>query len=317
MIPLNSLLMPAILILVPLATGILARYFQLFESFFDILYKIVIILILPALVFGSVAVNPELRYIGILSFGEISILALICIGVTSLVSLGGSYWFGMSREKSTEILLNGAFMNYTFLGLAVVQSTIGTGALAYASIFAVTVGIIHLTIGMGLTRISAGEEVRAPEVLYDILSFPAVFALIVALLFVGFEVGIPYWDFAQGLMDDYANVASFVMVLATAYKMEIGPIKKYLTSLSIVGMIRLVLGPLVTYAAIKQLGFSGVIARVALLLSAMPPGIFNLILADRFDLDRESYSIEIFYLTLISLFVVVPLILLFVFPVIP
>lgn len=310
--PLESMLGPAVLILLPLAVGILARYFHLFEPFFEILYKLVVIIILPALVFGSVAV---VRPIGILSLSGVTILALICIAVTSLTVLACFSLIDVDMEKKTEIFMNATFMNYTFLGLAVVHSIIGTRALAYASLYAVTVGIIHLTIGMGATKISTKEEIDPLEVVYDILTFPAMFALIVALLFVFFETGLPIGgSIAESLMDEYANFASFLMVLATAYKMEIGSLKKHLSSVFSVGVLRLILGPLVTFFAIEQLGIDWNMGRVALLLSAMPPGIFNVILAERFDLDKEAYSTEVFYLTIVSLFVVIPFLLHFLFP---
>lgn len=306
MVAYTSLIRPAVLILVPLAIGISARYFNFLETAFDFTYKLVVLLILPILVFGAVAVE---RPPGILSFGAIPAIAIIGLGVTSVVAVAVSRIANLSKEKSTEIFINASFMNYTFLGLAVVQSIVGTDGVARASVFAVTVGVIHLTIGIALTKSSAGKNVSASEILHDILSFPAVFALIVALLFVGFEAGTPYWEMARAGMSKYANVASFIMVLVAGYKMRIPRLKKFLSPVLSVGFIRLLIGPLVTFAAIEILGISRNISQVLLLMSVMPPGTFNIILAERFDLDLEAYGSIIFYLTLVSLFVAVPLVL--------
>jgi len=265
------------------------------------------------LVFGAIAIE---RPAGILSMGGISSLAIICLGVTSAAAAIWTHFAGMGREKGTEILLNSVFMNYTFVGLAVVQSVLGSVGLSYASIYAVTVGIIHLSIGMVLTRTSAGKKVKPIEILHDILTFPAAFALIVAMLFVFFNAGIPYWSAARAGMDHFANIASFLMVLAAGYKMRVGHFKEHLSSIFSVGTIRLLIGPLVTFGTIKIFGIDPTwnIAQVALLLSVMPPGIFNVILAERFDLDREAYGSTVFYLTVLSLFVAVPLLLHFTFP---
>lgn len=313
MISFSSLIRPAILVLVPLSIGILARYFNFLESVFDALYKIVVIIILPVLVFGAIAIE---RPAGILSMGGISSLAIIGLGVTSVAAAIGTHLAGMGREKSTEILLNSVFMNYTFLGLAVVQSVLGPVELSFASIYAVTVGIIHLTLGLVLTKTSTGKKVKPIEILHDILTFPAAFALIVAMLFVFFGAGIPYWTAAEAGMDQFANIASFLMVLAVGYKMKVGHFKEHLSSIFSVGFIRLFIGPLATFGMIKIFGIDLTwnIAQVALLLSAMPPGIFNVILAERFNLDREAYGSEVFYLTVLSLFVVVPLLLHFTLP---
>ncbi len=315
MLPITSMIKPALLILVPLTLGVTCKKFNLFEPILEKLYQIVVIIILPALVFGAVAVQ---RPPGILSFGPISALALIGIGVTSIVAVIGAYLLGLDREKSTEIFINAAFMNYTFLGLAVVQSVLGAGALGKASIYAVTVGVIHLTIGLVLTKISAGKEVGAKEIITDILSFPAAFALIVAILFVVFEAGVPFWNLARSGYDNYANLASFLMVLATGYKMEIGSFRKHLSTILGVGSIRLVLAPIVTLVAITVFKITetvgNITSEVALILSIMPPGVFNIILAERFDLDIESYGSTVFYLTIISLFVGMPILIYYMFP---
>lgn len=306
MLPFSSLIQPALLIIVPLTLGLLIQYFGILEGLFEKLYKLVVVLVLPALVFGAIAVE---RPPGILSFGSISSLALIGLGATSLAGMAGTYIVGLGREKSTEIFINGVFMNYTFLGLAVVQSILGSTALGKASIYAVTVGIIHLTVGMVLTRTSAGKDVKVTQIIYDILTFPAAFLLIVALLFVIFRVPVPYEGLAEAGYDNYANLASFLMVLATGYKMKIGGFRKYFSTMIGVGFLRLFICPFATWMAIQFFRIEGSVAQIALLLSVMPPGVFNIILAERFNLDIESYSSTVFYLTLISLLVAVPLLL--------
>lgn len=311
MLSLTLIIKPALLILVPLTIGVLCKNFGLFETLFEKLYRVVVIAILPALVFGAVAVK---RPPGILSFGSISTLALITVGVTSIVTVIGTSVIELDREKSTEVFINAVFMNYTFLGLAVVQTVLGSTALGKASIYAVTIGVIHLSVGLVLTKSSAGEEVNAREIITDILSFPAAFALIVAVLFVVFEAGVPYWSLARAGYDNYANLASFLMVLATGYKMNIGSFRKHLSTILGVGSIRLVLAPLVTWTIVTFFRVSETVGNVALILSIMPPGVFNIILAERFGLDIESYGSTVFYLTIFSLFIGMPLLIYFMFP---
>lgn len=314
MLPLTSMVKPALLILAPLTIGVACKKFGLFKSVFEKLYRLVIVAIFPALVFGAVAVKGTSR---ILSFGNISAIALIGVSITAVIAVIGTYLTGLDREKSTEVFLNAAFMNYTFLGLAVVQSVLGSGALGQASIYAVAVGVIHLSVGLVLTKSSTGEETNAKEVITDVLSFPATIALIAALLFVFFEAGVPFEQMARAGYNNFANLASFLMVLATGYKMEIGSFRKYLPTIIGVGSIRLVVGPLVTWGTIIVLGvmkFAETVGHVALIMSIMPPGVFNIILAERFDLDVESYGSTVFYLTVISLFVGMPVLISLLFP---
>lgn len=300
---------PALMILVPLTVGIVCKNYGLFDKFFEKLYRAVVLIILPALVFGAIAIDSPP---GLILGSSITVLALVTVGVTALITVAGTHFKGLGRAKSTEIFLNATFMNYTFLGLAVVQSVLGQEAsvLGYASIYAVSLGVIHLPIGLVMTKSSAGKSTSVLEIIEEVLSFPAVLALIVALLFQVFPVLPPFHAEAQMFYNEFANVASFLMVLATGYQMELGSFKRHFNKILSVGILRLIIAPLITWGMILALGLwnDGVeIAQVALILSIMPPGVFNVILAERFDLDVNSYGSTVFYLTIISLFVAMPI----------
>ncbi len=299
----TSLVRPALLVLVPLGIGIIARRLKLLRPAFRIIYLLVLWAVLPALVFGVVAIE---RPLGISTLSGAAILACVGLGATAALSTVTTHSIKMSREKSIAVFLNASFMNYTFLGLAVVYTVMGMEGLGAASIYAVVMGVIHLTVGVALAAGGSKRITNVRTVTLSILTFPAAFALIVALLFVGFDAAIPHWEQARTAVDAFVDPAVILMLLAAGYQMPLVDPRKYLSSLATVGAIRLVACPLVTYAAILLLGFTGEVAHSALLLSCMPPGVFNVILAERFGLDLKLYGASVFYLTVISLFVVVP-----------
>jgi len=266
--------------------------------------------VLPALVFSSIAIQrPDQMY----TLGTPAALALIGLGGTAILSAAITRAGKMDRERSVAIFLNASFMNYTFLGLAVVYTVVGilpgaTGisGVGVASIYAVAMGVVHLTVGVALAAGGLKKRISIRKVTLSILTFPAAFALIVALIFVSFDVTFPIWT--QSWVDKFANPAVVLMLLAAGYKMPLVDPRKYLSPLVTVGAIRLIACPIVTLGAIKLLGVSGTVAHSALILSCMPPGIFNLILAQRFGLDLRMYGALVFYLTLVSLFVAVPMV---------
>lgn len=310
MLSYTSYLRPLLLVLAPLGIGILARETKKLDSIFKGIYALVLWVILPALIFGSVAIQrPDQMY----DLGGPVALALIGLGSTAALSTIFTRITQADKKRSIAVFLNASFMNYTFLGLAVVYTIVGVipgvtgvGGLGIASIYAVAMGVIHLTVGVALAASGTKEGTNLRSIILSILTFPAAFALIVALIFVGFNVG---WSIElQSWVDKFANPAVFLMLLAAGYHMPIVDPRKYLPTISMVGFIRLLVCPLVTYGAIVLFGFGRTVGSAALLLAAMPPGVFNIILAEKFDLDLELYSAAIFYPTLISLFVSVPII---------
>lgn len=299
-----SLVRPALLVLAPLGIGIAARRLKLLKPAFRIVYLLVLWAVLPALVFGVIAIE---RPFGIFTLSSAAILACIGLGATSALSVMITHLVGMNREKSIAVFLNASFMNYTFLGLAVVYAVIGIKGLAAASIYAVAMGVIHLTVGVALAAGGSKRRIKVRTVILSILTFPAAFALIVAFLFVGFDAAIPHWEQAQEAVSTFVTPAVILMTLTAGYQMPLVDPRKYLSSIVTVGTIRLAICPLVTYMAMILLGFTEEVGHSALLLSCMPPGIFNIILAERFGLDLKLYGASIFYLTVVSLFIVIPL----------
>ncbi|MBS3815339.1 MAG: AEC family transporter [Hadesarchaea archaeon] len=317
MLTLTSYLRPALLVLVPLIVGVVARRLGKLEKIFKGIYALVLWIILPVLVFGSVAIQrPDQMY----SLGSPVALALIGLGAIAVLSAVLTRLMKFDKEKSVSVFLNASFMNYTFLGLAVVYTIVGilpgeaTGVsgLGIASIYAVAMGVIHLTIGLALAASSSKSKIDLRSITLSILTFPAAFALIVAMLFVGFDMGFPI--VVQSWVDQFADVSVFIMLLVAGYHMPIVDPRKYLPTITLVGFLRLLVCPLVTYGAIVLFNVGEVIATTTLLLSAMPPGVFNIILAKKYDLDQELYGATIFYLTIISLFVSVPIIVHFFVP---
>lgn len=303
----RPLIRPILLVLIPLMIGILVReyakgYYKV-NLLFKGVYAFVLWIILPALVFGSVAIRrPDAIY----AFGSPAALALIGLSATSAIAAILTYIMRTGKEKSIAILLNASFMNYTFLGLAIVYVVTGIQGVGVASIYAVTMGILHLTLGVMLSASSSESKPSFKLILLGIITFPAAFALIVALLFIGFDVGWPIQ--IQAWVDTFADLSVPIMLLAAGYHIPLVNPRRYLSTISLVGIIRLLICPLVTYGAIIILGVGETIAGATLLLSAMPPGVYNIILAENFNLNKELYGSIVFYLTLISLFISVPII---------
>jgi hypothetical protein len=261
--------------------------------------------VLPLVVFISIA-RYSLREI--LGFGNALLLAFVGLCVCFVSSVVISYIAGDDRKTTVAVTLNSSFMNVTYLGLPVVYALLGGGGLGPASLYAMGIGIPHLVFGIMLVSSAANKRVTPGYLIENVVTFPAAFALIVALLFVGF--GAPLPDVVRDFFDaNLAKIFFALMLLVVGYQMVIIKPHKYAGLLTTVGAIRFLICPLVTYAGILALGLkmSDLTPMPALIQAAMPPAIFNMILAYNYKLDRELYGALIFYLTLISLFVVLPL----------
>jgi len=267
---------------------------------------------LPVVVFVSIA-----RYSldQILSFGNAAILASASLGVCFVLAVVLSTLMRHDRKTTIAVALNSAFMNVTYLGLPLVYAMVGVSGLGPASLYAIVIGIPNLALGVALASAAAKRRVSARFVIENVMIFPATIALITAMLFVGFEAHLP--DVIQETFDIHLAKPFFALMLVfVGYQMPIVDPRKYASKLATVGAIRFLVGPLLTYALIVALDLSiaaDLSPKPSLIQAIMPPAVFNIFLAYNFKLDLELYGAMVFYLTLISLFVVLPITILLVF----
>lgn len=316
---LESYLTPAIYALVFIIAGIVVRHIRKLEPFakpgFRVLNVAALWVMLPTVVFVSIA---SCTWSEILKFDNVVILALASLGACFGVAVVLSTVMRYDRKTTIAVALNSGFMNVTYLGIPLIYAIVGITGLGPASLYAVAIGVPHLALGVMYALAARKRHLNARVILENVLVFPATIALITALLFVGFNAYLP--SVIQDTFYVYLAKPFFaLMLLLVGYQMPIVNPRKYASKLVSVGAMRFLVSPLVTYALIMLLGLTiigptaDLPARVSLILSIMPPAVFNIFLAYNFKLDLKLYGAMVFYLTIVSLFVVLPIMIFLVF----
>jgi len=302
---LESYLVTAAISLALVSIGISAQSFEISKPIFYVINKLVLWVMLPAVVFISIAWQGLDQIRGL---APVVALAFVGFGVCFFLAIAASSMMHVGKKMGAAVAMNSAFMNVTYLGLPVVYAILGTPeAMAAASIYAMIIGVLHLTLGVAFVTSSTGKKAGARSISYGVLTFPAAFVLIIALLFVGLR-GMPPTAIRTSL-DFIAKPSFALMLLLVGYQMPLVNPRKYAPALTVTGIIRLLICPLITYACIILFGLSvtGSISRTALIMAAMPPAVFNVYLAHNFKLDLKLYGTIVLYLTFISLFLALPL----------
>jgi predicted permease len=280
----------------------IARRVKLSRPVFEVINTVVVWAMLPALIFSSIT-SQSLR---VRDYGSAILLAFLGLGFCFVISAMATSIRQLNREASVAIALNASFMNVTHLGLPAVYAIVGPPGLSPASFYAMVIGILHLTLGTALASAAARKRVSTRSILEGLLTFPPAFALIVALLFVGFKAYPP--DEMMEVLDYIASPSLVLMLLLVGYQIPLVDPREHFRDLATVGAIRLVMCPLVTYAFMGLLDPSEAVRKSVMIQATMPPAIFNMILAHNFKLDVRRYGALVFYLTLASMLVAVPII---------
>ncbi|MEW6222592.1 MAG: AEC family transporter [Candidatus Hadarchaeota archaeon] len=295
-------------VILGMALRIISAHFRLgiFNMAFKFLNNFAIWVILPVVVFISTA-----RYTSgqILGFGNALLLGFIGAGVCFVSAVVISNMAREDKKTTVAMTLNSTFMNTTYLGFPTVYVLLGSAALGPAALYAIGIGTLHIIFGTAMASLISKRRLTSRDVAMTVLTFPAVFALIAALVFVAFQAPLP--DIVKNTFDTYLAMPFFaLMLLLVGYQIPLVNPRRYFGQLATVGSLRFLVCPLVSYLFILILGLNlrtDLSPRPALLLSAMPPAVFNIILAHNFKLDMKLYGALVFYLTLAFLFVALPL----------
>ncbi len=258
------------------------------------LTSVVYVLLLPALVL-VVLWRAEL------SLDALRVALLATVGIA--VGMGSAWlWYRRRRPAAGALgalLLAAAFPNATYMGLPVLEASLGSWARAVAiqyDLFACTP--LLLSAGVILAQHYGGVEQRAHP-LHNLMRVPPLWAAIAG---VGLNLlGIPLPTLLGGVMDMLAAGVVPLMLFSLGLGLRWG--SGWGRHVSLVGpvvVIQLLVAPLLVWAASDVTGLSGQVRTAVVLEAAMPSMVLGIVLCDRYRLDSSLYAMAVTLSTALS-----------------
>lgn len=236
---------------------------------------------------------------------QVALVAASCVlGGLALAWL----WFrfrNTSDRVMGTVLLAAGWGNFTYLGLPVLEGTLGEWARGVAiqyDLFAATP--LLLTLGILLATRFGGTA--APRgLIRELVMVPPIWAAAagVALNLAGITMG----EWLEQLLEMLATGVVPLMLFSTglALRWASGFMEKIMIVVPVL-LIRLLLIPLMVLGLTLLLGMEGSLRTAVVLEAAMPSMVLGLVLCDRFGLDTHLYA-EIVVLTTALAAVTLPL----------
>ncbi len=247
-------------------------------------------LLLPALVLLVLWRVP----LGIAAL-QVAFIALFCV----LGGLGLA-WLWFRRRSPSErslgtVLLAAGWGNFTYLGLPVLEGTLGEWARGVAiqfDLFAATP--LLLTLGILLASRLGGRA--APRgLLRELLTVPPIWAALAGVLLNA--AGVPMGAWLEQLLEMLGGGVVPLMLFSTGLALHWEPgLREKFRLVAPVLLIRLLLAPAAVLGLALLLGVKGDLRTAVVLEAAMPSMVLGLVLCDRFGLDTRLYA-EIVVLT--------------------
>ena len=270
------------------ACGVLWRVFRPFGLEADntrrVLSSLVYGVLLPGLVLKVLWQAP-------LGLNVLAVMAAAAAGIVVALVLA-AFVYRLWRAPATAagaLVLATGFGNVTYLGLPVLESTLGHWAREVAieyDLFASTP--LLLTVGVLLAQRYGGMRGEESP-LRSLLTVPPLWAAAVALLLNA--AGVPMSSWLAGLLDKLAAGVTPLMLIVVGLGLawQRGWAQR-LTLLVPLVVIKLLLVPLAVWVLAPFFGLRDDWLAAVVLEAAMPSMVLGIVLCDRYRLDSALYA---------------------------
>ncbi len=277
-------------------TGILKHEAR--SSFIHLLLDIT----LPCMILNSF--NIDIGINEIIAAGEIMIISSACVLISWITAK--IFWRNQSHDRKAVLEFATLFSNAGNAGMPIVSSVFGTEGVFYASFYLLPVRILIWTVGLALFVDSKNTKER----MILLAKTPSVVVVFVgiALMFMPFKLPSVLSTAVKNIGDMTGPLS---MMLIGAALGESNLREAFDTDAFILTGVRLAVQPLIFLFLFRSLGVQAILWQVAVTLTAMPAAANTEIFAEMSGRDYMFAARCVVVSTVISLFSVPLLTLLF------
>jgi len=239
----------------------------------------------PAMIFYTITTTG----VTLAVFIEYFVYALVIIGGFSVVGI--FFLFILKKDLISELppLI---LPNTGNMGIPICLFAYGTVGLGVASAIASVIILLHFTVGVLLAKKSFSFEILIKNV--------PIYGILAAVIFLYFE-----WD-VPGFLENTTFLLTYTTIFLVLMSLGIALSRFQVvswTKASILGAVRVIIGPILGYSLIKYLNLDGFSAGVLLIQSSMPSAVLTYLVGSMYSEKKvvDSVASVIVTSTLMSL----------------
>ena len=245
----------------------------------------------PAMIFYTITTTG----ITLSVFTEYFIYALVIIGGFSLV---GILFLLLLKKDFISELPPLILPNTGNMGIPICLFAYGTAGLGVASSIASVIILLHFTLGVLLAKKSFSFEIL-------IKNMP-IYGIIVSVIFLYFEWDVPGYLENTTFLLTYATI--FLVLMSLGIALSRLKVVSW-THASILGAVRVIIGPLIGFGLIKFLNLNGFAAGVLLIQSCMPSAVLTYLVGSMYSEQKVVDSVaSVIVTSTVMSFITIPIV---------
>ena len=245
----------------------------------------------PAMIFYTITTTGITLDI----FIEYFIYALIVIGGFSLVGL--LFLFILKKDFISE-LSPLILPNTGNMGIPICLFAYGTAGLGVASAITSVIILLHFTLGVLLAKKSFSLEI--------LIKNGPIYAILASIAFLYFKWDVPGYIENTTFLLTYTTI--FLVLMSLGIALSRLKVVSWIHA-SILGAVRVIIGPIIGFSLIKFLNLNGFFAGVLLIQSAMPSAVLTYLVGSMYSERKvvDNIASVIVSSTLMS-FITIPIV---------
>ena len=245
----------------------------------------------PAMIFYTITTTG----ITLSVFTEYFIYALVIIGGFSLV---GILFLLLLKKDFISELPPLILPNTGNMGIPICLFAYGTAGLGVASAIASVIILLHFTLGVLLAKKSFSFGIL-------IKNMP-IYGIIVSVIFLYFEWDVPGYLENTTFLLTYATI--FLVLMSLGIALSRLKVVSW-THASILGAVRVIIGPLIGFGLIKFLNLNGFAAGVLLIQSCMPSAVLTYLVGSMYSEQKVVDSVaSVIVTSTVMSFITIPIV---------
>jgi len=265
------------------------------EKMSDILIKILLPVSMIASSQQEFSINNAGGALEILVFAFIYYIIMFGSGIWILKLLGRD-----KRRMAIEILLV-TFANTAFLGIPILSEIAGDVGVLYAVIFNCVFDLVYFSIGMYMLQ-EAVHEQKSDFKITHLLRDPLTWVAIITIFLYIFPYRFPgiiteSLDSLGSAMMPISMLIIGAQIAGMNYKELFVNRRAYILS-----FMKMLIIPMIVLIIMRLIGANMEITATMVILSAMPSGSLNIIMAEKYRIEPELATATVMQTTLVMLF---------------
>jgi predicted permease len=245
----------------------------------------------PAMIFYTITTTGVTLSV----FTEYFIYSLIIIGGFSIV---GIVFLLLLKKDFVSELPPLILPNTGNMGIPICLFAYGTAGLGVASAIASVIILLHFTLGVLLAKKSFSFKIL-------IKNMP-IYGIIISVIFLYFEWDVPGYLENTTFLLTYATI--FLVLMSLGIALSRLKVVSW-THASILGAVRVIIGPLIGFGLIKFLNLNGFAAGVLLIQSCMPSAVLTYLVGSMYSERKVVDSVaSVIVTSTVMSFITIPIV---------